>query len=196
MSSTRCCFRFCASTKVWVPTSVRTQWPRSVRTRSEMLHAYCGAERFAPDIPSKLIRARDDSTAKAISEATHAAPGPQSGYDKPTCTTARSRSNARDHQRLVASTRADQERREWDSNPRCLHTTVFKTVPIGRSGIPPSSTLPASQHRLTADFVTPIRWFRNGVLLSRTRRRGGARRARRSCRRPPGSARTGTRACG
>ena len=36
---------------------------------------------------------------------------------------------------------AGAQRREWDSNPRCLHTTVFKTVPIGRSGIPPVTRL-------------------------------------------------------
>ena len=29
------------------------------------------------------------------------------------------------------------ERREWDLNPRGLRPTIFKTVPFGRSGIPP-----------------------------------------------------------
>ena len=34
------------------------------------------------------------------------------------------------------------ERREWDSNPRSLRSTVFKTVPFVRSGIPPEQRQP------------------------------------------------------
>src|SRR6478752_10659701 len=39
------------------------------------------------------------------------------------------------------------ERREWDSNPRSLRSTVFKTVPFVRSGIPPRSVAEATRRR-------------------------------------------------
>jgi hypothetical protein len=35
------------------------------------------------------------------------------------------------------SAKGADERREWDLNPRGLRPTIFKTVPFGRSGIPP-----------------------------------------------------------
>jgi hypothetical protein len=44
---------------------------------------------------------------------------------------------------------SDQERRDRDSNPGCLRTTVFKTAPFGRSGIPPVPRVASLQRVLT-----------------------------------------------
>jgi hypothetical protein len=65
------------------------------------------------------------------------------------------------------------------------HPTVFKTVPFGRSGIPPSTILTGGG-RARPTSARP----------GRSRRSDAARRVRRRRRRGPGSARRGTRACG
>jgi hypothetical protein len=47
------------------------------------------------------------------------------------------------------SEKGPNERREWDLNPRGLRPTIFKTVPFGRSGIPPGkeATRPCGRAR-------------------------------------------------